>query len=508
MRSANGRDEHPPAAAFLKAAALLAWLLAIAYSLSPFEAGAPLEGALHGAALAERPTADYLLSLVLHLLAFVSVGALDRSSSGRVPGAPRSNRLTTPALIRGLLLCAAIEGAQFFAPDRHAELLDLAANASGLLFGHVVGRRLLTSHIADGRRWPRWTHLRRAALAAWVVTWSTAMLLPAWLVKLDTWDRSYPVVIGDELTGGRPWAGEVRSVAFYDRALTSAEAVRLDGLPPRTMAGADARAGSGLLAGFDFTEANRRHVTPAGRLNDSSLELALPPDARWLSAPPAALRLDGGTIVRSAGAANSLTARLASTGAFSVEAWVRPASGAQTGPARIVTISRSPYRRNVTLGQEGTSLQFRVRNRLNGVNGDGHALACDVFTERWIHVLAIYDRGVSRLVVDGRQACRSMNLREPSVALGLGTGPVSHAMTAMLAALSLVVVSGGTSSLRWLLLVGYAPLLAVWGLARLSGIHLASSLYLGLPPAIVVSCLALSRLSPTALLRRNPSHGG
>lgn len=44
-------------------------------------------------------------------------------------------------------------------------------------------------------------------------------------------------------------------------------------------------------------------------------------------------------------------------------------SDRQRGPARIVTFSGSPVRRNVTLGQQGRTLVFRVRTPIAGPNG-------------------------------------------------------------------------------------------------------------------------------------------
>lgn len=41
----------------------------------------------------------------------------------------------------------------------------------------------------------------------------------------------------------------------------------------------------------------------------------------------------------------------------------------QWGPTRIITFSAGPYRRNVTLGQEGSALVFRLRTPLMGPNG-------------------------------------------------------------------------------------------------------------------------------------------
>jgi hypothetical protein len=40
---------------------------------------------------------------------------------------------------------------------------------------------------------------------------------------LSNWDESYRLALGNELTGDRPWLGELHLVAIYDRALSQAE---------------------------------------------------------------------------------------------------------------------------------------------------------------------------------------------------------------------------------------------------------------------------------------------
>ncbi len=48
---------------------------------------------------------------------------------------------------------------------------------------------------------------------------------------------------------------------------------------------------------------------------------------------------------------------------------VRSFSSDQTGPARIFTLSADPYRRNLTIGQEGENLILRLRTPETGLNG-------------------------------------------------------------------------------------------------------------------------------------------
>jgi glycopeptide antibiotics resistance protein len=65
----------------------------------------------------------------------------------------------------------------------------------------------------------------------------------------------------------------------------------------------------------------------------------------------------------------ALVRRIHRTQEVSVSAWVRPTSADQWGPARIVSFSRGPNERNITLAQEGADLILRVRTPWAGKNG-------------------------------------------------------------------------------------------------------------------------------------------
>jgi hypothetical protein len=49
---------------------------------------------------------------------------------------------------------------------------------------------------------------------------------------LDAWDVSFPLILGNEYRDARDWAGVIRFVAFYDRALTDAQVAAAAADPP------------------------------------------------------------------------------------------------------------------------------------------------------------------------------------------------------------------------------------------------------------------------------------
>jgi hypothetical protein len=89
---------------------------------------------------------------------------------------------------------------------------------------------------------------------------------------------------------------------------------------------------------------------------------------QWLEG--GGLRISRPTVIASSAPAAKVIDAVRKSGAISIEAWVRPANTAQTGPARIVTISRDTGVRNVTLGQKGTAYEVRLRTTVTSANGE------------------------------------------------------------------------------------------------------------------------------------------
>ena len=157
----------------------------------------------------------------------------------------------------------------------------------------------------------------------------------------------------------------------------------------------------GLVALYRFAEGKGTTVRDASGAGEPlNLVIADPEAARWV---------DGGlvftkpTIVRSAGPAKKLVDACRTSHEITIEAWLQPANARQGGPARIVSLSKDPYRRNVTLGQERDGLDVRLRTTTTGENGKKPSLgAPDTLATKLTHVVYTRDRtGKARLYVDG-----------------------------------------------------------------------------------------------------------
>jgi hypothetical protein len=259
-------------------------------------------------------------------------------------------------IARDVCLCLVVELGQLLIEGRHAEVHDFAVNAAGLLAGHamlpVVLGHLRTSaalrHLPAGHTAMRWSILFLCSLF-----WLAALVFPIRAASLADWDLSYPLLLGNERDGDRQWEGEIKYVALYDRALSPAEI-------------GDPRSRGAAAEVYDFTDA----------------PLIFGPRGIDTRSFP------GG----------SLSSRLEMSGSFSVDVWLKPDSLTLTGPARIVGISESAWRRNFSVAQEAGAIYFRVRNPINGPNGLNHEYRCEnVLADAFSRLVVIYDRGAISL---------------------------------------------------------------------------------------------------------------
>lgn len=284
-------------------------------------------------------------------------------------------RKPLPLALVAVAMSAAVGGLielmQFFAPSRRPQygdwLLDVLGAVAGALFVLVLDLPEATRH-----------HLVAGLQLAGATV--IALTLSAFVV----WPPE-----------GRGPAHIFANLSDYERCIAGEEfSVREDSYPRGS------RVVDGLVALYTFA-GSTEDVSGVG----SPLELRLEGD---VSLEEDLLRLYGvGGAARSVGPAEKVREAALASSAFSIEAWVRPATREQDGPARIVTVSDGVDRNlvNFHLGQEEACLSFRVGT------GDGAAtwiLVDDVFDglERERHVVATYERGTVEFFVDGERVDR------------------------------------------------------------------------------------------------------
>ena len=108
------------------------------------------------------------------------------------------------------------------------------------------------------------------------------------------------------------------------------------------------------------------------------------------------------------------------TGRLALSLRVRPLAPEQFGPARIFTLSASPFERNLTVAQERADLIVRLRTPRTDANGrvEGEPVARvrDLFlTPGWIDLDVVIEPGRLRITVDGATRVEQALPRHPLV---------------------------------------------------------------------------------------------
>jgi VanZ family protein len=280
---------------------------------------------------------------------------------GYIPlGVALAGRGFRRTIIAATAVSVIAEIAQIVAPSRFPSPIDVICNVAGAVIGLLAARRW----------WNHGTRLvidKRIAIATAVaaVALVAVQALPGKPATLENWDPTFQLAVGDELTRDRAWDGKIRDLAIFagalDRRTMSELAQRqpIKDMPPALVFG------------------------PAGDLDVETIR------GQPLIRGEQLRRFHNAIVERSA---------------FTLVFRMRPATTDQTGPARIVTYSHDPMRRNFTLGQEEQALVFRVRTPASGANGTAPELYTSpvLISKRELFVAASYDGHISRVFIDGQ----------------------------------------------------------------------------------------------------------
>jgi hypothetical protein len=268
------------------------------------------------------------------------------------------------AFLYGFCLAAVAEVWQLACIDRIPSFVDIAGNTAGSILGYLAAEAFARVTGKDPKT--LWISRPLAALAIPISIVGTILLVHHDTVSdLTNWNPHYHVEIGNELSGGRPWAGSVSRLAIYPFAMSVSQVTALS--------------------------------------NPEPVPAPAEPAVVDLTAP-AGSALPNGHPILSADDERKLFETLVGRGQFTLVVAMRTSSLDQAGPARIVTYSQNAYSRNFTLGQINKGLTFRLRTPDSGGNGVNPALYTgSVLTaNQTVLVTTVYDGRVSRMYLDGK----------------------------------------------------------------------------------------------------------
>jgi len=333
-----------------------------------------------------------------------------------------SRRVRRPILtsLAGVLLITFIlEIGQNLGASRHARMCDVAFRVFGGLIGVACCQRLRVYR--DGLRQLYARYDRGLALVGIVlgnIVATGVVIRSHTAVTLDGWDCHDPLLVANEATADRPWHGRVAGLAMYDEALSARQVAKLAN-QPFTATASDARRQLHPMLLYSFDGHLKRRVSQ--RSDDGPpLDLLLPPPGpdTWQQRD-GALDITGDITVRSDGEVGATCRAVQSSRAFTLELAAESANPTQHGPARILSISKNPYERNVTIGQEYAEFIVRIATPRTGTNGllipirtHGHAV-----DGRWHHIALTYRNGLVRFYLDGQDARPPLRLFAASTML-------------------------------------------------------------------------------------------
>lgn len=129
------------------------------------------------------------------------------------------------------------------------------------------------------------------------------------------------------------------------------------------------RVDAGVIVLYEFDEGSGSMVVDRSGVDPTlDLTIADPGNVTWSSDH---LTVNSATLLSTANAAAKVRTRAQASGELTVEAWVKPASVSQTGPARIISMSLDANVRNFMLGQEANTFaaRFRAEGQTDWING-------------------------------------------------------------------------------------------------------------------------------------------
>lgn len=132
-------------------------------------------------------------------------------------------------------------------------------------------------------------------------------------------------------------------------------------------AAAERRVHDGLLVLYDFESTDGDVVRDRSGVG-TPLDLRIM-DPRAVRRQAGLLEIRAATLVRSSGPAQKINDAVRRSNELTIEAWLQPAKTNQSGPARIVTLSKHSTERNFTLGQDGEQFDIRLRTTRASTNG-------------------------------------------------------------------------------------------------------------------------------------------
>lgn len=251
-------------------------------------------------------------------------------------------------------LSLSVEALQILLPMRSPSILDLFSNS----IGGVIGTAGFYIWDASASRFSLRKLLESRCLTQRKLTFSVlcyAGLVLYLIVALQrtynfsTWDPTFPLLIGNERTGDRPWNGMISQVYISNRALSFAEISQI-------FSKEESRDSINIWTTAYQLIGNRSYPDLKG----------ISPDLRWQGRPPEdeeqkMISITKQNWLLTQAPVTKLNQDIINSSQFGLLTTISTNDYQQAGPARIISFSVDPFHYNLTIGQQGNRLIVRLR---------------------------------------------------------------------------------------------------------------------------------------------------
>jgi glycopeptide antibiotics resistance protein len=314
-------------------------------------------------------------------------------------------------LVASFSLSLMVETLQVFLPVRVPNITDLITNTVGgvlgvYLFWYQDALLNLFSSIIFRDRSRLTAKSLAAIFSSYFILVFMAILVLLLNVNLKNWDENFRLIIGNELDAPRPWQGYINELAIVDRALSEMEVTNVlagnnnfwnnlnDSVAAYDFKSQDKfyvdrfnNSEPLVWQGNNFTETSKLEIDRGALLNNNQGTCNNEECERWLVTQKPVF---------------NLIEQLEKTNEFTVNTIIATNNLEQTGPARILSLSKSSFHRNLTLGQDKSSLVLRLRTPVSGDNGtEPELILPNVFNDRESHhLLVTFKRNELNVYID------------------------------------------------------------------------------------------------------------
>ncbi|UBF27318.1 VanZ family protein [Kovacikia minuta CCNUW1] len=316
-----------------------------------------------------------------------------------------------------------IELLQTFLPTRTSSLSDVLTNTLGGVFG-CLSFYWWVGGIDRKVYWICQKSLSRLTIKPLAIGFIGYFLLVSLiilgsqnLVNLNRWDVNFPLLLGNEQTGDRPWKGTISEVAIANKAITGKALVQL----LKAKKAADVL-GDSLLAEYLLE----------GKGNYSDL-MGRSPNLVWRGSSEGSTVRSGVSLspqhwLTTLDPAKFINQQIQKSSEFTLSLIAASSDQAQTGPARIFSLSQDALNRNLTIGQEGQDLTVRLRTSFSGDNGRHPEMYFgNIFKDTAVHhFVIVYANAILRVYVDNSQRLQTSELSPDATLLSYLLPPKIH----------------------------------------------------------------------------------